>query len=98
MRAGCSERHRRRTYWTLSSGKRSVRFCTSGTVEPQLHSLMRTSPDGSGRALMAAETQLEWRSTNPVDAATRVRPSPSVSAGATTVHLVNPSHLSFGVG
>ncbi len=50
-----------------------------------------------GEAL--AEARLQWRSSlNSVDAATRAGPSPRVVAGATTVHLVNPSHLSFGVG
>jgi radical SAM superfamily enzyme YgiQ (UPF0313 family) len=47
----------------------------------------------------AAEARLQWHSPlNSIDAAPRVRPSPRVLAGATTVHLVNPSHLSFGVG
>ena len=47
----------------------------------------------------AAETRIEWRSSlRSGDASTRVRPSPRVLAGESTVHLVNPSHLSFGVG
>jgi radical SAM superfamily enzyme YgiQ (UPF0313 family) len=50
-------------------------------------------------AQAAVGAQLQWHSSlSSGDAATRVRPSPRVSAGATTVHLVNPSHLSFGVG
>ncbi len=66
---------------------------------------MHTSPDGSGRALItehlaeAPDTHLQWRaSLRSDDASTRVRPSPLVVAGDATVHLVNPSHLSFGVG
>ena len=42
---------------------------------------------------------MQWHSSlSSGDAATRVRPSPSVSASDVTVHLVNPSHLSFGIG
>ena len=47
----------------------------------------------------ATEAQLRWHSSIcSGGAATRIRPSPPVSASDTTVHLVNPSHLSFGVG
>ena len=42
---------------------------------------------------------IRWRSSlSSGDATTRVRPSPRVLASDTTVHLVNPSHISFGVG
>ena len=47
----------------------------------------------------ATEVNLRWRSSlSSGDGTTRVRPSPQVSASDMTVHLVNPSHLSFGVG
>jgi len=47
----------------------------------------------------APETRIQWHSSlSSSDAVTRVRPSPQVVAGDTTVHLVNPSHISFGVG
>ncbi|HEU4690656.1 MAG TPA: hypothetical protein VFS23_19945, partial [Vicinamibacterales bacterium] len=67
---------------------------------------MRSSADGGGRALTtehleaaAPEHQVQWHSSlSSGDAATRIRPSPRVVAGDATVHLVNPSHLSFGVG
>ena len=43
--------------------------------------------------------RLQWHSSpNSIDGAKRVHPSLPVSSVATTVHLVNPSHLSFGVG
>jgi len=46
-----------------------------------------------------AEARMQWHSSlSPGDAASRVRPSPPVSASDVTVHLVNPSHLSFGIG
>ena len=46
-----------------------------------------------------AEAHIEWRSSlGASDAPVRVRPSPPVSASDLTVHLVNPSHISFGVG
>jgi radical SAM superfamily enzyme YgiQ (UPF0313 family) len=46
-----------------------------------------------------AEARMQWHSSlSRGDAASRVRPSPSVSASDVTVHLVNPSHLSFGIG
>jgi radical SAM superfamily enzyme YgiQ (UPF0313 family) len=42
---------------------------------------------------------MQWHSSlSPGDAASRVRSSPLVSASDVTVHLVNPSHLSFGIG
>jgi hypothetical protein len=67
---------------------------------------MQSSTDDSGRARVtehlaeaAPETHIRWRaSLRSDDAATRVRPSPRVVAGELTVHLVNPSHISFGVG
>ena len=47
----------------------------------------------------ATDVNLRWHSSlSSGDATTRVRPSPQVLAGDMTVHLVNPSHLSFGVG
>src|SRR6187549_2907095 len=78
-----------------------------GRFAARLHSSDATSTDGGGGPLMtehlapaaAAETHIEWRSSlKSGDASTRVPPSPRVLAGESTVHLVNPSHISFGVG